>query len=67
MTVNATAARIVRAVQSYYQVSMNHTLVTQQLIMAFSSQLSMLAGQPLSPEAQLHWYNQLQHMQLQNR
>lgn len=66
MTVNATAARIVRAVQSYYQVSMNHTLVTQQLIMAFSSQLSMLAGQPLSPEAQLHWYNQLQQMQLQN-
>ncbi|XP_070831676.1 uncharacterized protein abca12 [Chaetodon trifascialis] len=66
MTVNATAARIVKAVQSYYQVSMNRTLVTQQLIMTFCNQLSMLAGQPLNPEAQLHWYNQLQHMQLQN-
>nr|XP_046260291.1 glucosylceramide transporter ABCA12 [Scatophagus argus] len=66
MTVNATAARIVEAVQSLYQVSINHTLVTQQLIMTFSSQLYVLTGQPLSPEAQLHWYSQLQNMQLQN-
>lgn len=67
MAVNATAARIVKTIQSVYQVSTNGTLVIQQLIMTFSSQISVLAGQPLSPEAQLHWYNQLQNMQLQNR
>lgn len=67
MAVNATAARIVKTIQSVYQVSANGTLVIQQLIMTFSSQISVLAGQPLSPEAQLHWYNQLQNMQLQNR
>ncbi|XP_042350102.1 glucosylceramide transporter ABCA12 [Plectropomus leopardus] len=66
MTVSATAARIVRSIQSLYQVNINSTLVTAQLIEAFFSQLSELAGQPLSPEAQLHWYNQLQDMQMQN-
>ncbi|XP_071381008.1 uncharacterized protein abca12 [Centroberyx affinis] len=64
-TASATAAKIVAAVQSLYQVNVNRSLVTEQLIMAFSSQLSMLAGQPLSPEAQLHWYKQFQDMQLQ--
>ncbi len=67
MTVSATAARIVKTVRSLYQVSINRTLVTEQLIMAFSRQLSMLVGQPLSPEAELYWYKQLQDMQLQNR
>uniref|UniRef100_UPI003AAEC31A uncharacterized protein abca12 n=1 Tax=Centroberyx gerrardi TaxID=166262 RepID=UPI003AAEC31A len=62
---SATAAKIVAAVQSLYQVNVNRSLVTEQLIMVFSSQLSMLAGQPLSPEAQLHWYKQFQDMQLQ--
>ncbi|XP_068429142.1 uncharacterized protein abca12 [Clinocottus analis] len=66
MTVNATSARIVRTVQSLYQVSINSTLVSEQLIAAFFSQLSKLASQPLSPEAQLHWYKQLQDMQSQN-
>ncbi|XP_040913792.1 ATP-binding cassette sub-family A member 12 [Toxotes jaculatrix] len=66
MTVSATAARIVKAIQSLYQVDVNQTRVTEQLIVAFSSQFSMLAGQPLSPEAQLYWYKQLQDMQLQN-
>lgn len=67
MTVSATAARIVKTVQSLYQVSVNQTLVTEQLITAFCSQFSTLAGQPLSPEAKLYWYKQLQDMQLQNR
>lgn len=67
MTVSATAARIVKTVQSLYEVSINRTLVTEQLIMAFSRQFLMLAGQPLSPEAELYWYKQLQDMQLQNR
>lgn len=67
MTVSATAARIVKTVQSLYQVSINHTLVTEQLIKTFSRQFLMLAGQPLSPQAELHWYQQLQDMQLQNR
>lgn len=67
MTVSAAAARIVRTVQSLYQVNINSTLVTGKLISAFFSQLSQLAGRPLSPEAQLHWYKQLQDMQLQNR
>ncbi|XP_040004739.1 ATP-binding cassette sub-family A member 12 [Xiphias gladius] len=66
MTVSATAARIVKTVQSLYQVSVNQTLVTEQLITAFCSQFSTLAGQPLSPEAKLYWYKQLQDMQLQN-
>ncbi|KAL7385149.1 hypothetical protein ABVT39_016568 [Epinephelus coioides] len=66
MTVSATAARIVRSIQSLYQVNINSTLVTGQLIEAFISQLSVLAGQPLSHEAQLHWFEQLQNMHLQN-
>ncbi|XP_070770245.1 uncharacterized protein abca12 [Enoplosus armatus] len=66
MTVSATAARIAKTLQSLYQVNINRAHVTEQLIMAFASQLSLLAGQPLSPEAQLHWYKQLQVMQLQN-
>ncbi|XP_049449732.1 glucosylceramide transporter ABCA12 isoform X16 [Epinephelus fuscoguttatus] len=66
MTVSATAARIVRSIQSLYQVNINSTLVTGQLIEAFISQLSVLAGQPLSHEAQLHWFKQLQNMQLQS-
>jgi len=67
MTVNATSAWIVRTVQSLYQVSMNSTFVMEQLSETFFSQLSQLASQPLSPEAQRHWYKQLQDMQLQNR
>ncbi|XP_031714357.1 ATP-binding cassette sub-family A member 12 [Anarrhichthys ocellatus] len=66
MTVSATSARIVRTVQSLYQVNINSALVTEQLFAALYSQLSKLAGQPLSPEAQLHWYKQLQDMQLQD-
>lgn len=67
MTVNATAARIVKIVQSFYQASINHTLVTQRLIMIFSNQFSVLMSQPLNPEAQRHWYNQLQSLYLENR
>ncbi|CAJ1079858.1 uncharacterized protein abca12 [Xyrichtys novacula] len=66
MTVDATAARIVRTLQSLYQVSINRTLVAEKLIMTFSNHLNMLTGQPLSPEAQHYWYMQLQDMQLQN-
>lgn len=67
VTVGDTAASIVKTLQSLYQVSINRTLVAEQLIMALSSQLSVLAAQPLSPEAQLYLYKQLQDMQLQNR
>ncbi|XP_038576238.1 uncharacterized protein abca12 isoform X3 [Micropterus salmoides] len=66
VTVGDTAASIVKTLQSLYQVSINRTLVAEQLIMALSSQLSVLAAQPLSPEAQLYLYKQLQDMQLQN-
>ncbi|KAM7380664.1 hypothetical protein PAMP_003942 [Pampus punctatissimus] len=66
MTASATAAKLVTSVQSLYQVFINRTLVTEQLIMAFSSQLTALTHQPLSPEAHLYWYKQLQVMQLQN-
>lgn len=66
-TVNATAARIVRIVQSFYQASNTHTLVTQRLIEAFSNQFFFLLGQPLNTEAQHHWYNQLQKLYLESR
>lgn len=66
-TVNAMAERIVKTIQFLYQANMNHTLVAQQLFMNLSSQFSNLTGQPLSPEAQLHWHQQLQNIQLQNR
>ena len=42
MTVNATAASIVTIVQSFYQASINHTLVIQRLIMTISNQFSVL-------------------------
>lgn len=67
ISANATAARIVKTVQSLYHVNINQSAVIEQFIYTFSSQLDMLAGQPLSPEAQLYWYWQLQNMQLQNR
>ncbi|XP_051259487.1 uncharacterized protein abca12 isoform X9 [Dicentrarchus labrax] len=66
VTVNATASRLVKIVQSIYQVIINRTVVTEHLIMTLTSQLSALTDQPLSPEAQHQWYNQLQDMQLQN-
>ncbi|XP_034429942.1 ATP-binding cassette sub-family A member 12 isoform X2 [Hippoglossus hippoglossus] len=65
-TVNATAARIAETMQALYHVIVNQSLVTEQLISAFSMQLGMLAGRPLSPEAQLYWNRQLQDIQLQN-
>lgn len=61
------AARIVNSIQSLYQVSVNQTLVTEQLLRAFSNQFSMLASQPLSPEAQLYWNQQLQDTRFLNR
>jgi len=67
MSVNAASGRIIKIIQPLYQVSINRTLVIQQFINTFSSKLSGLAGQPLSPEAQAYWYEQLQDMQLQNR
>lgn len=67
MTVSATAARIVKSVQSLYHANMNSSIVSQQLIMVIVSQLSGLTGQSLSPEAELYWYKQLQDVQLLNR
>ncbi|XP_047193227.1 glucosylceramide transporter ABCA12 isoform X2 [Scophthalmus maximus] len=66
MTVNATAAKIVTAMQTLYHVGVNRTLVTEQLVEAFSYQISTLAGQPLSLQAQHNWFKQLQDAQLQN-
>ncbi|KAM4609404.1 uncharacterized protein ACJ7VT_015176 [Polymixia lowei] len=63
-TVNATAARIVKALHSFYQVNINRSLVTEGLIRIFSSQISKLAEQPMSPEAQAQWYKCFQDMQL---
>lgn len=67
MTASTAAAKIVNFVQSLYQVFIIRTGVTEQLIMAFSSQITALAGRPLSPEQQLYWYKQFENMQLQNR
>lgn len=67
MTVNATVARIVKILHYLYQAGINQTRVTEQLLMTFTSQLSMLAGKPLSPEAKLNLYNEFQKMQLQSR
>lgn len=66
-TASATAARIVRTVRSLYEVNVNRSHVTEQLIMVFASQLSDLGGRPLSPEAELHLYMQLQQLQMQDR
>ncbi|TKS67339.1 ATP-binding cassette sub-family A member 12 [Collichthys lucidus] len=66
MTVNATVARIVKILHYLYQAGINQTRVTEQLVMTFTSQLSMLAGKPLSPEAKLNLYNEFQKMQLQS-
>ncbi|XP_037645999.1 uncharacterized protein abca12 isoform X4 [Sebastes umbrosus] len=66
MNVSTTSAGIVKAVQSFYQANINSSLVTERVISAILSQLSQLAGRPLSHEAQLYLYKQLQDMQLQN-
>lgn len=67
MAVNATAARIVQTLQSFYQANRDHAHVTEMLVMNISNQIFILTGQPLSHEAQHHWYNQLQVMHLENR
>lgn len=67
MTVSATAATIVKNVQSLYQVTINCTLAAEQVVVGFLSQLCALVDQPLSPEAELQLYKQLQDMQLKNR
>lgn len=64
--VRDTAERIVEAAQSLYQVNINRTLVVNQFITNVSARLSVLAGQSVSPEAQLHWLQQLQDIQLQD-
>lgn len=55
MTLNATAARIVNAIQSVYQVGTNQSLVIYQLVMAVYDQISQLLGQPLGTKAPMHW------------
>lgn len=67
MALNATAARIVEAVRSVYRVSLYQDHVTEQLVTEIASQLFLLSGRPLSHEAQLHWFQQLQRLQLLNR
>lgn len=67
MALNATAARMVEALRAVYQVSLSQSHALEQLVMNISSQFFLLSGQPLSHEAQLHWVQQLQMLQLQNR
>lgn len=67
MALNATAAMIVNAVRSIYQVSLIQDQAVEQLVMNISSQFVLLSGRPLSHEALLHWFQQLQKLQLQNR
>lgn len=55
MTLNATAASIVNAIQSVYQVGTNQSLVTYQLVMTVSDQISQLLGQPLRTKDPMHW------------
>lgn len=55
MTLNATAARIVNAIQSVYQVGTNQSLVTYQLVMTVYDQISQLLGQPMTTKAPVHW------------
>lgn len=67
VALNATAARMVEALQAVYRVSLNQYRIVEQLVMNISSQLYQLSGRPVSYEAQLHWLQQLQRLQLQNR
>lgn len=55
MTLNATAARIVNAIQSVYEVDTNQSLVTYQFVMAVCDQISQLSGQPLRTKAPSNW------------
>lgn len=61
MSLNATAARIVNAIQSVYQVDTNQSLVTYQLIMTVYDQISQLLGQPLRTKARLGWSRPFQY------
>ncbi|XP_008296369.1 ATP-binding cassette sub-family A member 12 [Stegastes partitus] len=66
ISVSAAAARIVKSVQSLYDVSIYRTVVAEKLVMTFFKQLSMLTDLPLSPGAQHYLFKQLQDMQAQN-
>lgn len=67
MALNATAARMVDALEAVYRIILNQSHIIEQLVMNISTQFFLLSGQPLSHEAQLHWVQQLQRLQLQNR
>ncbi|XP_068602787.1 glucosylceramide transporter ABCA12 [Brachionichthys hirsutus] len=66
VTANATVARVVSMVHTVFQITINSTRVTQQLVMSFSNEVNVLTGWPLSPEAQLCFTNMIQHILLQN-
>lgn len=66
-TVDAAAARIVKSIRSLYQVELNNTHITTELVTAVSMQLSSLTGQELRPEALHHLLRELEKMQLQDR
>ncbi|CAN9497876.1 unnamed protein product [Ophioblennius macclurei] len=65
-SVNATADRIVEIARCLYEADVNQTLLMEQLFMTLYGQISSLADNPLSPEAEQHFYDSLQNMQLQN-
>lgn len=67
MALNATAARMVAALRAFYRVNLNQDHAMEQLVTNISTQFFLLSGQPLSHEAQLHWLQQLQRLQLLNR
>ena len=62
---SVTAAGIAMSLRSLYHAFINSSLVTEQLIIALSVELSDL--QPLSYEVQAQWGQYLQEMQLQQR
>uniref|UniRef100_A0A3P8W266 ATP binding cassette subfamily A member 12 n=1 Tax=Cynoglossus semilaevis TaxID=244447 RepID=A0A3P8W266_CYNSE len=59
-TVNATAARIMVALQSLCQAALSQTQGTKNLIRTVSEGLFLMTGQRVSPEVEHHWYKQLQ-------
>lgn len=66
-TVNATAARIMVALQSLCQAALSQTQGTKNLIRTVSEGLFLMTGQRVSPEVEHHWYKQLQEAQLHQR
>ncbi|XP_072301151.1 glucosylceramide transporter ABCA12 [Eucyclogobius newberryi] len=64
ISTDVAAARIVWSARSFYNADVTYSQAIEQFIETFYTQLSVLVNRPLSDQAKLNLYNQLQALQI---